>query len=425
MAAEDDAHQQHDYAVVMGDGDEPAAKKARTTESLDFRPPPPASDLPRGKVLFFENASATTNRNDLIALCARHGDVGFVDFRYGETTGYVRFKRHDGAHAALAALSGGTVEVGGATPSWRLLTAEESAAYNKRRSETEQRDKARAERQASKPERVVEKGVVLRFEGAATDTNRNDLMAACTAAEGSEVAFVDFKFGDTSGSVRFKTAYGCMAALRLLSAGTVEIGGQTPTWRMLTEEEEEAYRAAVQSKKPKAGEQAAGGGASSGAAGTGSATAPLEPSMVIRFEGTSTETSREDVSEVCGGVGAGNEAVAFVDFRWGDSAGYVRFRSADAAKAAAAALSASAGGEAVSEARGGKMEGASWRLLSDVEAEEYREAVAAKKREKGAGGGFFGKGKGGRAAPKGWGGGGGGLRGVGKGKGKGGGKGWS
>ena len=68
-----------------------------------------------------------------------------------------------------------------------------------------------------------------------------------------------------------------------------------------------------------------------------------------------------------------------MDFRWGDSAGYVRFRSADAAKAAAAALSASAGGEAVSEARGGKMEGASWRLLSDVEAEEYREAVAAKK----------------------------------------------
>ena len=67
------------------------------------------------------------------------------------------------------------------------------------------------------------------------------------------------------------------------------------------------------------------------------------------------------------------------------------------------------------------MEGASWRLLSDVEAEEYREAVAARKREKGAGGGFVGKGMGGRAAPKGWGGGVGGMRGGGKGKGKGGG----
>ena len=34
------------------------------------------------------------------------------------------------AQAAIAVLSSGTVDIGGATPSWRLLDAEETRAYN-------------------------------------------------------------------------------------------------------------------------------------------------------------------------------------------------------------------------------------------------------------------------------------------------------
>ena len=96
--------------------------------------------------------------------------------------------------------------------------------------------------------------------------------------------------------------------------------------------------------------------------------------------------------------------VAFLDYTRGAPSGFVRFKTADGAKAAYAALEAE-------ERRAG---GPKWRLLTDVEAEEYRKESKAARAGKGKGkGGGKGKGKGGgkgtgggkgRGAPRGWGG---------------------
>ena len=366
---------------------EPAAKRLRTfTDPAEFAPPAQGSSEPRGKVLFFSNASDITSRNELNAACAQHGEVAYVDFKYGDTTGYVRFKRHDGAQAALEQLQAKPVTIANATPAWRLLSAEEAAAYNKRRGETEQRDKAKAERKASKPERPVLHGVVLRFEGASENTNRNDLLAACSQG-GGDVAFVDFRFGDTSGAVRFKTAEGCQAALQALQGGAVEISGQVPSWRLLSEEEEDAYRSAVQAKKSGASGSGSAASVPATPAGAPAGAASLEPSLVVHFDGVGPDASREAVTEAC----AAHGEIAFVDFRWGATEGYVRFKSAEGARVAATAL---AGSSAVGV--GGAVP--RWRLLTDTEAEAYRVEVQAKKRAKGE------HGKGGRQAPRGWGG---------------------
>ena len=95
--------------------------------------------------------------------------------------------------------------------------------------------------------------------------------------------------------------------------------------------------------------------------------------------------------------------MAFVDFRPGTTAGYVRFRTADGARAALAALSVGADGVLVP---------ATWRQLSVAEANAYREEVQNAKRQRqfdGGGKGGWGLGKGGwalggRGAPRGWGG---------------------
>mgnify|MGYP001180316038 CR=1 FL=1 len=57
-----------------------------------------AAGLAKAKtILRFESASASTDRNDLKQLCSQYGEVAFVDFRFGETTGYIRFRNPDGS----------------------------------------------------------------------------------------------------------------------------------------------------------------------------------------------------------------------------------------------------------------------------------------------------------------------------------------
>ena len=179
--------------------------------------------------------------------------MAHVDFRYGSTTGHVRFRKLEGAQAAFAALSGGAVSIGSAAPAWSTLTAEQAEEYWK---QAEASRAAFAAGQAPSgyggvarpaPRDASEKGVVLRFDGAASNTERNDLTALC--AHYGDVAYVDFKFGATSGHVRFRSTLGARTALGQLSSGTVMVGGAFPTWRMLSEEEEAAYREAVQAKK--------------------------------------------------------------------------------------------------------------------------------------------------------------------------------
>jgi hypothetical protein len=178
---------------------EPPTKRAKLDDPnesevaapLDVRPPPNASTtkkvpsiLPARKILYFQGACASTDRADLQALCAHYGEVAFVDFRFGETSGYVRFRTPEGAKAASAALAGANIEVGGKTPTWRLLEGEETRAYQHAyqaksgkgvtaeaaaSSSTGGADSSSAprdDRRAPAEPRTSEQGIVLRFEGA-------------------------------------------------------------------------------------------------------------------------------------------------------------------------------------------------------------------------------------------------------------------
>ena len=67
----------------------------------------------------------------------------FVDYQRGDEAGHCRFKSAEGAAALLETLTSSPAELGGATPSWRYLSAEESAgyweAYKSRKSDLAQR----------------------------------------------------------------------------------------------------------------------------------------------------------------------------------------------------------------------------------------------------------------------------------------------
>ena len=91
---------------------------------------PPAQYQPFApKVLQFLGASPTTDRTAIAEACVQYGEVAFVDFRFGETVGYVRFKRHEGARAASDVLASTPIELNGATPTWHLLDQAESKQY--------------------------------------------------------------------------------------------------------------------------------------------------------------------------------------------------------------------------------------------------------------------------------------------------------
>ena len=354
----------------------------------DFRPPPsqqPAAPMPYApKVLRFEGANASTDRSAIASLCAQHGEVAYVDFRFGETVGYVRFRTPEGARVAIAALESGSHQVDGATPSWHLLQQAEMQAYwkaaGKRKGEGEQ-SAAHAPRDARRgaSERPTETGIMLKFDGASADTKREDISSLC-APYGS-VAYVDFRFGETSGHVRFRSAEGATAALAALSGGTLEVGGATPSWRVLTLEEEEAYKEAVQSRKRARDEGSTQANEPPSGAGGGD-----EPSAVLHLSGASSYSTRESLSEAC----AAHGDVAFVDFSSGETSGYIRFRTAEGASSALSALGSTA------------VDGATltWRQLTGAEAQAYRDQVQAAKRARfgdsgGKGKGFGGKGFGG------------------------------
>ena len=333
-----------------------------------------------GKVLQFDGASPSTNRSEIAALCGAHGDVAFVDFSFGATSGHVRFRTSEGATAALAALSAGAAEVGGATPTWRILSEEEVIAYwdqSKKSKEGATQLPIGRQPPVRAKLRNSEQGIVLKFERADPSTNRTDLTALCSNY--GDVAFVDFKFHETSGYVRFRSSEGAQAALAALGEATVQVGGATPVWRLLSPEEESSYREGVQAHKRLRED-----------APSRASSKPLEPSLVVHVEGLGSTATREELSDAC----VGHAEVAFVDYRQGETSGYVRFRTATAAQTAAAALAAASpelGGQAPR-----------WRLLTEAEADAYRQEVQAKKRSRQVDGTGKGKG-GGRKAPRGWG----------------------
>ena len=87
-------------------------------------PPPPQLVLLR-----FENASVTTERTEVATLCSQFGEVAYVDFRFGEQIGYVRFRRPEAARAAIDALTMYPQQVDGVVPTWRLLGIDETREY--------------------------------------------------------------------------------------------------------------------------------------------------------------------------------------------------------------------------------------------------------------------------------------------------------
>ncbi len=115
----------------------------------------------------------------------------------------------------------------------------------------------------------------------------------------------------------------------------------------------ESQAASIREQKAKREAKAAGGGAPAAAAdgGAGSKRAREEPperGCVLAFEGVGGEATRDQISALCARCAGGEDAVAFVEFYPGNSAGFARFRTAAAAGAALGAL-----GEGKEEATAG------------------------------------------------------------------------
>ena len=95
-----------------------------------------------------------------------------------------------------------------------------------------------------------ERGCVVAFDGVGPQAQRDALRQLCNKHGGDgSVAFVEFFEGAKTGYVRFKAAAGASAALAALSASPEDVGGATPAWRLLGEEEEAEYRSAAKKQK--------------------------------------------------------------------------------------------------------------------------------------------------------------------------------
>jgi hypothetical protein len=121
----------------------------------------------RGLVLAFDGAGPDAQREEFKDLAGRWGEVKFVDFNRGDTSGYVRFAAAGGAAAALAGLQAGEIPVGGAAPEWRLLGVEEEQEYKSKVVERLAAEKEKRE--------AIEKGLILRFEGAGSGADREEV----------------------------------------------------------------------------------------------------------------------------------------------------------------------------------------------------------------------------------------------------------
>ena len=327
---------------------------------------------------------------------------------------FVELVSEEQAVAMVGAAREGKLILGERRVRARLLSDHFERQANAIRANRQKQEEAKAAK-ASRSAR--EHGKVLRFEGARAGMTLQEVQAFCTRH--AEVALVDLREGG-SGYVRFRETAGALAVLAAAAAsesgegreaveggemaggeGDMEMGGAeggaegggppilatSLRWQLLSNDRVDAYWQEVQELKRERESQG---------------TRLAESGIVLHFEGVGAEADREAIKTL-----AGQHAdVAFVDYRRGEPAGFVRFRSASGASAALAAL------EAAAEEVGGSAP--AWRLLGIEEEAEYKAAVL--ERNRGGKGGKGGKGKGGG---KGWGRG----KGRGKGWGKGGGKG--
>ena len=94
----------------------------------------------------------------------------------------------------------------------------------------------------------------------------------------------------------------------------------------------ESQAASIREQKAKREAKAAGGGAPAAAADGGAGSKrpreePPERGCVLAFEGVGGEATRDQISALCARCAGGEDAVAFVEFYPGNSAGFARFRT--------------------------------------------------------------------------------------------------
>lgn len=124
-----------------GGGGAAGEKRPRTEETAEEaaereKQEAAAAEADRLLVLKFEGAGAEADREAVEALLAPLGlKPAYINYSRGESTGHVRFSEAGECKVALDALAAGGsahgAKLGGedAAPTWRMLTAEESAEY--------------------------------------------------------------------------------------------------------------------------------------------------------------------------------------------------------------------------------------------------------------------------------------------------------
>jgi len=124
----------------------------------------------------------------------------------------------------------------------RLAKRKAKAAAKKDKADADGTDGASATKKedaAPAEEEVYELGCVLKFEGLADDTTREDIKEKLNPIQ--EVKWVDFQRGDTGGEVRFEEAGSAIKVKAKADEDKVEINKKVPTWTVLEGEEEKTY----------------------------------------------------------------------------------------------------------------------------------------------------------------------------------------
>jgi len=103
-------------------------------------------------------------------------------------------------------------------------------------------------------------GTLLKIEGLAADTTREDIKEALTAIEGVEIAYAEFETGQTEGIIRFKRAEDAEGVLTEFKSGEKKIKDAVPKFTKIDGEEEKQYYEKLQAIKGKKGKGRGRGG---------------------------------------------------------------------------------------------------------------------------------------------------------------------
>lgn len=86
-------------------------------------------EVKQGLVLKFEGFGPDVSREDIKEVFEPYGEVSWVDFRRGDSEGYIRFAEADMVVAARDAMAESKTEFGGKLPTFSILEGEEEDVY--------------------------------------------------------------------------------------------------------------------------------------------------------------------------------------------------------------------------------------------------------------------------------------------------------